>query len=74
MTDEPSKIVTALKIAAKTKTLVWQNIILALSIKAVVMILSIFGMASMWAAVFADVGVALMAVFNVMRILKRDNI
>ncbi|ADO77398.1 heavy metal translocating P-type ATPase [Halanaerobium praevalens] len=74
MTDEPSKIVTALKIAAKTKKLVWQNIVLALSIKAVVMILSIFGLASMWAAVFADVGVALMAVFNVMRILRSENI
>ncbi len=74
MTDEPSKIVTALNIAAKTKRLVWQNIIMALSIKAGVMILSIFGMASMWAAVFADVGVALMAVFNVMRILKRTDI
>ncbi|KXS49835.1 heavy metal-(Cd/Co/Hg/Pb/Zn)-translocating P-type ATPase [Halanaerobium congolense] len=74
MTDEPSKIVTALNIAAKTKKLVWQNIIMALSIKAAVMILSIFGMASMWAAVFADVGVALMAVFNVMRILKTKDI
>ncbi len=74
MTDEPSKIVTALNIAAKTKNLVWQNIIMALSIKAAVMILSIFGMASMWAAVFADVGVALMAVFNVMRILKTKDI
>jgi Cd2+/Zn2+-exporting ATPase len=74
MTDEPSKIVTALNIAAKTKRLVWQNIIMALSIKAAVMILSIFGLASMWAAVFADVGVALMAVFNVMRILKTKDI
>lgn len=74
MTDEPAKIVTALNIAAKTKRLVWQNIIMALSIKAVVMILSIFGLASMWAAVFADVGVALMAVFNVMRILKTEDI
>lgn len=74
MTDEPTKIVKALNIAAKTKKLVWQNIIMALSIKAVVMILSIFGMASMWAAVFADVGVALMAVFNVMRILKTEDI
>ncbi|MFW5737221.1 MAG: heavy metal translocating P-type ATPase, partial [Halanaerobium sp.] len=74
MTDEPSKIVTALNIAAKTKKLVWQNIIMALSIKAAVMVLSIFGMASMWAAVFADVGVALMAVFNVMRILKTEDI
>jgi len=74
MTDEPTKIVTALNIAAKTKKLIWQNIIMALSIKAVVMILSVFGMASMWAAVFADVGVALMAVFNVMRILKTEDI
>ncbi|PUU88243.1 MAG: Cd2+/Zn2+-exporting ATPase [Halanaerobium sp.] len=74
MTDEPAKIVSALKIAAKTKKLVWQNIIMALSIKAAVMILSIFGLASMWAAVFADVGVALMAVFNVMRILKTEEI
>mgnify|MGYP006276134355 CR=1 FL=1 len=74
MTDEPSKIVTALNIASETKKLVWQNIIMALSIKAAVMILSIFGFASMWAAVFADVGVALMAVFNVMRILKTKDI
>jgi Cd2+/Zn2+-exporting ATPase len=74
MTDEPSKIVSALNIAAKTKELVWQNIIMALSIKAAVMILSVLGMASMWAAVFADVGVALMAVFNVMRILKTEEI
>jgi Cd2+/Zn2+-exporting ATPase len=70
MTDEPSKIVSALEIARKTKNIVWQNITMALGIKALVMGLSIFGMASMWAAVFADVGVALMAVFNVMRILK----
>jgi Cd2+/Zn2+-exporting ATPase len=70
MTDEPSKIISALKIARKTKNIVWQNIAMALGIKALVMGLSIFGMASMWAAVFADVGVALMAVFNVMRILK----
>ncbi|MCC3144189.1 cadmium-translocating P-type ATPase [Halanaerobium sp. Z-7514] len=70
MTDEPSKIAAALEIAKKTKRLVWQNIVMALSIKAVVMILSVFGLASMWAAVFADVGVALMALFNVMRILK----
>lgn len=70
MTDEPSKIISALEIAKKTKNIVWQNIAMALGIKALVMVLSIFGMASMWAAVFADVGVALMAVFNVMRILK----
>lgn len=70
MTDEPSKIISALEIARKTKNIVWQNIAMALGIKALVMILSIFGMASMWSAVFADVGVALMAVFNVMRILK----
>lgn len=71
MTDEPNKLVTALEIAAETKKLIWQNIVMALGIKAIVMILSILGMASMWLAVFADVGVALLAVFNVMRILKR---
>lgn len=70
MTDEVSKIVSAVKIAAQTKKLVWQNIVMALGIKALVMLFSLFGMASMWAAVFADVGVALLAVFNVMRILN----
>ncbi|MFW5976409.1 MAG: heavy metal translocating P-type ATPase [Bacillota bacterium] len=70
MTDEPSKLVAAIKIAHKTKKIIWQNIILALGIKGIVLILGALGMASMWEAVFADVGVALLAVFNVMRILR----
>ncbi len=67
MTDEPSKIVTALAIAKKTRTIVTQNIILALGIKALIMILGAFGFAAMWEAVFGDVGVALIAVLNAMR-------
>ena len=70
MNDEPSKIVTAMKIAKKTKTIVWQNIILAFAVKLIVLILGFFGDATMWEAVFADVGVALLAVLNATRVLK----
>ena len=70
MNDEPSKIVTAMKIAKKTKTIVWQNIILAFAVKLIVLILGLFGDATMWEAVFADVGVALLAVLNATRVLK----
>ena len=70
MNDEPSKIVTAMKIARKTKTIVWQNITLAFAIKLIVLILGLFGDATMWEAVFADVGVALLAVLNATRVLK----
>ncbi len=70
MNDEPSKIITAIAIAKKTKSIVWQNIIFALSVKAIVLLLGVIGYATMWAAVFADVGVALLAVINAMRILK----
>ena len=70
MTDEPSKLVTAIKIARRTKAIVWQNIILALSVKAAVLLLGVGGIATMWEAVFADVGVTLLAVFNAMRTLK----
>lgn len=70
MTDEPSKIVTAMHIAGRTKQVVWQNIILALSVKGAVLALGAAGIATMWEAVFADVGVALLAVVNVMRVLK----
>jgi Cd2+/Zn2+-exporting ATPase len=74
MTDEPSKIATAIRIANRTKKIVWQNIIFSLGIKAVVMILGAVGMATMWAAVFADVGVALIAVLNAMRVMNVENI
>ena len=70
MNDEPSKIVTAMKIAKKTKTIVWQNITLAFAVKLIVLVLGLFGDATMWEAVFADVGVALLAVLNATRVLK----
>ena len=70
MNDEPSKIVTAIKIAKKTKKIVWQNITIAFAIKIVVMALGLFGDATMWEAVFADVGVALLAVLNATRVLR----
>ena len=70
MNDEPSKIVTAIKIAKKTKEIVWQNITIAFAVKIVVMALGLFGDATMWEAVFADVGVALLAVLNATRVLR----
>ena len=73
MTDEPSKLITAIKIAKRTNRIVWQNIIFALGIKAVVLLLGAGGIATMWEAVFADVGVALLAVLNAMRVLKSKN-
>ena len=72
MTDEPGKLVTAIKIAKKTHSIVWQNIGFALAIKIVVLILGAGGLATMWEAVFADVGVALIAVLNAMRAMKMD--
>ena len=70
MTDEPSKIGKAIEISKKTNKIVWQNIIFALSIKIIVMILGAGGVATMWEAIFADVGVALIAVINAMRVMK----
>ncbi|SNV40849.1 Zinc-transporting ATPase [Chryseobacterium taklimakanense] len=68
--DRPSKIPMAIKIGKATKTIVWQNISLAFFVKAVVLILGAGGLATMWEAVFADVGVALLAVLNAVRIQK----
>ena len=70
MTDEPSKVAQGIKISKKTYKIVWQNIIFALGIKIIVMVLGATGIASMWDAVFSDVGVALIAVLNAMRIMK----
>jgi Zn2+/Cd2+-exporting ATPase len=70
MTDAPSKIVEAIQIARKTHAIVWQNIIFALTIKAIFVTLGLLGFATMWEAVFADVGVALVAIFNATRVLK----
>ena len=74
MTDEPYKIVTAIKIAKRTKKIVMQNIVFALGVKIVILILAAFGIATMWEAVFGDVGVALIAVINSMRAMKVENI
>lgn len=66
--DKPSKIALAVQIGKQTRKIVWQNIILAFSVKAVVLLLGALGMATMWEAVFADVGVALLAILNAVRI------
>lgn len=70
MTDEPSKLATAIRIARKTRRIVWQNIVFALGVKAVILILGAFGVATMWEAVFGDVGVALIAILNAMRAMR----
>ncbi|MEY8298068.1 heavy metal translocating P-type ATPase [Emergencia timonensis] len=70
MTDEPSKIATAMRISRKTLRIVHQNIVFALGVKALVLILGALGIASMWAAVFADVGVAVIAILNAIRALR----
>jgi Cd2+/Zn2+-exporting ATPase len=71
MTDEPSRLLDAIRIAKATKGIVAQNIVLALGLKGIVLLLGALGIAGMWAAVFADVGVAILAVLNAMRILKK---
>lgn len=68
--DKPSKIPVAINIGKQTKKIVWQNIILAFAVKAVVLILGAGGLATMWEAVFADVGVALLAILNAIRIQR----
>ncbi|TYQ30852.1 heavy metal translocating P-type ATPase [Pseudanabaena sp. UWO310] len=70
MNDSPTKIAEAIQIARKTHSIVWQNIIFALSVKAIFLVLGAFGLATMWEAVFADVGVALAAIANATRVLK----
>lgn len=69
MTDEIGKIYTGIEIAKLTHKIVWQNIVMAIGVKVVVMFLSTIGMANMWMAIFADVGVALLAVINSLRVL-----
>lgn len=70
MTDEPSKIAQAMRISKRTLVIVKQNIVFAIGVKVLVLILAALGLASMWAAVFADVGVAVIAILNAMRALK----
>ncbi|MCJ8167352.1 cadmium-translocating P-type ATPase [Pontibacter sp. E15-1] len=68
--DHPSRIATAINIGKKTKQIVWQNITLAFAVKAIVLLLGAGGLATMWEAVFADVGVALLAILNAVRIQR----
>lgn len=70
MDDKPSKISAAIRIARKTMCIVWQNIVFALGVKFIVLILAAFGIATMWLAVFADVGVAILAILNAMRCMR----
>lgn len=70
MTDEPSKIATAIRVARKTRSIVSQNIIFALGVKAILLVLGAMGVATMWEAVFGDMGVALITIFNAMRAMN----
>ena len=74
MTDEPSKIATAIRVSKKTLRIVKQNITFALLVKAIVLLLGALGIASMWAAIFADVGVAMLAILNSIRMLNVKSI
>ena len=74
MDDQPSKVATAIRIARRTLRIVRQNIVFALGVKAVVLLLGAMGLANMWAAVFADVGVSVIAILNAMRALRTRNL
>lgn len=73
MTDEPSKIAEAINVSKRTMKIVKENIIFALTVKVLVLILASLGIATMWAAVFADVGVSVLAILNALRILKTES-
>ena len=73
MDDKPSKIADAIKIARKTMMIVWENIIFALGVKAVILVLGALGIANMWLAVFGDVGVLIIAILNAMRCMRKLN-
>lgn len=70
MTDHPSKVVSAIDVAGTTRKIVWQNILFAMGVKLLFVSFGVAGLATMWEAVFADMGVALLAIFNAMRIKK----
>lgn len=72
MNDEPSRLGTAIRISRKTRRIVWQNIAFAMGVKIIVLLLGAGGIATMWEAVFADVGVALLAVLNALRMMHRS--
>ncbi|OLP65227.1 Cadmium, zinc and cobalt-transporting ATPase [Bacillus pumilus] len=70
MTDQPSKVAEAMTVAKRTRAIVWQNIAFALGVKGIFLLLGAFGIATMWEAVFSDVGVTVLAVLNAMRVMK----
>ena len=74
MTDEPSKIIKSIKLSKKTMRIVKENIVFAISVKILVLILAAFGLSTMWEAVFADVGVSIIAILNALRALRIKNI
>lgn len=74
MTDQPSKIISAMKLSKKTMRIVKENIIFAIAVKVLVLILTAFGLSSMWQAVFADVGVSIIAILNALRALRVRNL
>ena len=71
MTDSPSKVALSIDVAKITRNIVWQNICFAMGVKLIFIVLGVFGIATMWEAVFGDIGVALIAIFNALRILKK---
>ena len=73
MDDKPSKIADSIKIARKTMRIVWENIVFALGVKAIILVLGALGIANMWLAVFGDVGVLIIAILNAMRCMRRLN-
>ena len=70
MDDDPERLVTALKVSRKTMRIVYANIVFALAVKFIVLILAALGLATMWLAIFADVGVSVIAIINAMRTLR----
>lgn len=74
MTDEPSKLVNAIKLSKRTMRIVKENIIFAIFVKVLVLVLSALGVATMWEAVFADVGVSIIAIINALRALRVKSI
>ncbi|BAE82618.1 heavy metal translocating P-type ATPase [Desulfitobacterium hafniense] len=74
MTDEPSKIASAIKIAKRTRSIVYQNIVFALGVKLIFLVLGAIGVATMWEAVFGDMGVAILAILNAMRVMNTKNL
>ena len=70
-TDQPGRLAMAIRIGKETRRIIWQNITLAFGVKLIVLVLGAGGLATMWEAVFADVGVALLAILNAIRIQKR---